>query len=128
MLLEKKAKGLHTSSRLLRRALIKANIPPSSRGLSLNNIQQNLQDAFKAYYKVKGLDKELRSSYTEKLVEAIAAAGNTSKEKTLKLIRQQERQWSTAHKIKFLQRKLNTGSTTIVTIQKEDGTVEIYLL
>ncbi len=59
MLLEKKAKGMRTSSRLLRRALIKANLPPSSRGLSLHNIQQNLQTAFIAYYKVKGSDKEL---------------------------------------------------------------------
>jgi hypothetical protein len=90
-LLEKKAKGIRTCSRLLQRSLRKANLSPSVRGLSIKIIQQNLKDAYKAYYKVKGSDKELRASSMEKLAGAIAAAGNIPKEKIIKVIRHREK-------------------------------------
>jgi hypothetical protein len=81
-LLEKKAKGLQTSPRLIHRALLKANLPPASRGLALKTIQQNLQESYKTYCGVKGSDKVLRASSMEKFEEAIASARNNSKEKT----------------------------------------------
>ncbi len=121
-LLEKKAKGIRTSSRLLSRSLNKAKLPPESRGLPLEKIRKNSQEAYKAYYVTKGSHKELRDSHTEQLVEAIAEAGNTTKEKVIKVIRHREKQQFTARKIKFLRGKLSRGSTTMVTIQQEDGT------
>jgi hypothetical protein len=116
--LDKEVKDLCTSSRLLCRTLLKANLPPDSR----EKIRQHLHEAYKAYYKVKGSHKELCASHTDNLAEALAEASKMSKENVIKLIRQREKQRFTARKIKFLRGKLSGGSTTMVTIQQEDGT------
>ncbi len=55
----------------------------------------------------------------DNLAAAIAAEGNTPKETILKVICQREKQRSTAKKIRFLRSKINTGSTTMVTIQDD---------
>lgn len=52
----------------------------------------------------------------ENLAEAMAAQGNTTKEKMITVIPHREKQRDTVRKIKYLQRKLNKGSTTRVTI------------
>ncbi len=52
----------------------------------------------------------------EQQAEALAAEGNTTKEKIIKVIRYSEKRRATAKKIGFLRGKLSNGSTTMVTI------------
>jgi hypothetical protein len=120
-LLERKAKGLKTSSCLLSRALRKASIPKAARMYPLEEICSNIKLAYKEYYAVKGNDKATRATAQETLAEALAEEGNTTKEKMLKVIRHREKQRTTARKIKFLRGKLKAGSTTMVTVQLSDG-------
>ncbi len=84
-------------------------------------IVDHLIAAFKHYYSIKGLHKELRHTALEKHSEAIAAEGNLEKGKVLKEIQQHERQRDTAKKIRFLHGKVSTGSTTLVTVQDANG-------
>ena len=121
ILLEKKVKGLRTSSRLLSRALKKASLTSEVRALSLQDIKDNLKLAYQDYYKLKGSDKELGATAMDNLAEALAEAGDTKKETMIKVLRHREKQRFTARKIKFLRGKINTGSTTMVTIQSDDG-------
>jgi hypothetical protein len=120
-LLLKKAKGARTSSRLLNRSLRKASILPTARGFSIKEIEDKLKNEFQTYYKLKGSDKALRDSAMEQRAEAWAAEGNKKKEKMIKIIRHREKQRTTARKIRFLRGKLNKNSTTMVTIQSEQG-------
>ncbi len=120
-LLQKKIKGQRTSSRLLKRSLEKASILPEARAWSIASIEEELKTAFQDYYKVKGSDKVLRDSAMQQRVEALAAEGNTTKEKMITVIRHREKQRATARKIRFLRGKLSNGSTTMVTIQTEQG-------
>jgi len=53
----------------------------------------------------------------ENLAEAIASSGNTSKEKTLKALREREAQRNKARKIRYLRGKIHSGRTTMVTTQ-----------
>jgi hypothetical protein len=66
-------------------------------------------------------DKMLRDNALEKRAEALAAEGNVTKEKMLAIIRHREKQRATARKIKFLRGKLIRNSTTMVTVQSEQG-------
>jgi hypothetical protein len=120
-LLEKKARGQRISSRLLCRALTKASLTSESRGLPLADITSKLKHLFQEYYKIKGSSKEVRDSAMESLAEALAEQGNTKKEKMIQAIRHREKQRDTARKIKYLRGKINTGSTTMVTIQTDKG-------
>ncbi len=120
-LLEKKAKGLRISSRLLRRALTKASLTSDARGLSTEDISRKLKELYQEYYKIKGSSKEIRDSAMEARAEALAEQGNTTKEKMIQVIRHREKQWNTARKIKYLRGKINTGSTTMVTILTKEG-------
>jgi hypothetical protein len=54
-----KAKKQKVSSRLLSRTLKKAQIPPNARTLALDEMQKQLRDENKAYYNIKGEEKEL---------------------------------------------------------------------
>ncbi len=121
-LLLKKAKGFRTSSRLLKCALHKASIPSGARALSCKDIEIELKTAFKDYYKLKGSDKMLRDTALEQRAAAWAKEGNMKKEKMIAIIRHREKQTDTARKIKFLRGKLTRNSTTMVTIQSDQGT------
>ncbi len=121
-LIEKKAKGMKVSSRLLNRTLKKSGLPTSTRSLKKEVISQRLKEAYQDYYKIKGSSKELRASATDELVEALALSGNSTKEKIVKTIKHREKQKASARKIKFLRGKLKSGSTTMVTVQQADGT------
>ncbi len=112
---------MQTSSRMLSRAFKKAGISSSAKILFKKMVSQNLKNAYKVYYETKGSSKELRHTYTESLVEALAKDGNTTKEKVVQRIRQHEAQCSSTRKIKYLRGKINTGSTTMVTIQLLNG-------
>jgi len=87
-LLAKKKKGQKTSSRLLSRSLKKAQLPSSARHLSAEDIQEQLKVAYQEYYKVKSSAQDLRKTALETLAEAIASSGNTTKENTLKALRE----------------------------------------
>ncbi len=120
-LLDKKARGLRVSSRLISRSLKKVSIPMSARSMKKEDIALKLKEAYQDYYKTKGSSKELRASAMDERIEALALTGNSTKEKILKTIKHREKQKSTARKIKMLRGKLKSGSTTIVSIQQEDG-------
>jgi hypothetical protein len=117
----KKARGQRISSRLLRRALTKASLMSESRGLPMADIACKLKHLFQEYYKVKGSSKEVRDSAMESLTEALAEQGNTKKEKMIQVIRHREKQRDKARKNKYLRGRINTGSTTMVTIQTDKG-------
>ena len=55
------------------------------------------------------------------LAAVLSLEGNLNKETMICLLQQRERQRSAARKIRFLRGKLSTGSTTLVTIQDEQG-------
>jgi hypothetical protein len=120
-LTEKKKKGLRISSRLWNRALKKVSLSPSIIKMPLEEISHHLQIAYRDYYNKKGDSKELRASALDSLAEALAIEGNSTKEKIIKEIKHREKQRDTARKIKYLRGKINTGSTTMVTVQLPDG-------
>jgi len=62
-----------------------------------------------------------RKTDLENLAEAIAAASDTSVESTLKILRQREQQRAPTRKIKLISGKVNTGSTTMVTVIGHNG-------
>jgi hypothetical protein len=119
-LLEKK-RGTKTSSHLIRRTLQKASINSDARGYSREAITEHLKLANQDYYSIKGSAKELRDTTLENLAAEMAQIGNTSKEKMLQVLHHREKHRATARKIRVLRRKLRTGSTTMVTIQNENG-------
>jgi hypothetical protein len=74
----------------------------------------------------------LRLTALESLAEALAEEGKVDKEKTLKALREREQRRTTARKIRFLQGKIRTGSTTLVSItdakgQKRDITEKVAI-
>jgi len=116
-----RVKGKKVSSRLISRSLKKANLESSVRAYDETLLQENLKEAYKEYYKVKGSAKELRQTALESLAEAIAAKRNASQEKVLKSLREREKQRSVAKKIRYLRGKTTIGSTTMVTITDASG-------
>jgi len=121
LLLISKYKKRKVNSRLLKRALKKAGLPIAVRGLPEVDQQDRLQEEYKVYYQIKGEAEELRSTALDNLALAIAEKGDIDKEKVLKALRQREQQRKTAKKIKYLQGKLRTGSTTMVTTLDSSG-------
>ena len=121
LLLITPAKNQKVSSRLLKRTLAKAKIDPSSRGLSLDLLEEVLRDEYKAYYNLKKDAKQLRMNALEELATALADQGNVSQEKMLKALREREQQRVTTRKVRFIQGKIRTGSTTMVTVTDADG-------
>jgi hypothetical protein len=101
--------------------LRKASLTPSCRASTLDSIQDQLTKAYKNYYSIKGSHRSLRKTSLEKRAEAIAAQGNQKKATVLRCIREREKQRNTAHKIRYLRGKVNTGSTTMVTVHDEAG-------
>ncbi len=120
-LILKRAKGLKVSSRLLQRTLRKASLTPSCRARTLESIQDQLTLAYKNYYSIKGSNRSPRKTSLEKRAEAIAAQRNQKKATVLRCIREREKQRNTARKIRYLRGKVNSGSTTMVTVQDEAG-------
>jgi hypothetical protein len=121
LLLIAKTKNQKVTSRLLSRTLKKAQIPPNARSLALVEMQKQLKVEYKAYYKIKGEAKELRATALDNLVDALAKKGDTTKEKMIKVLRQHEAHWVSARKIRYLQGKLRTGSTTLITTTDSEG-------
>jgi len=121
LLLIAKTKKQKVSSRLLSRTLKKAQITPTARSLALVEMQNQLKDEYKAYCKIKGEAKELQATALDNLADALAKNGDTTKEKMIKALRQREAQRVSARKIRYLQGKLRTGSTTLITTTDSEG-------
>jgi hypothetical protein len=121
LLLVSKAKGRKVSSRLISRFLKKSNIALEARSFSEDVLQEHLKNSYQEYYKIKGSASELRQTALENLAEAIAASGNSSKEKTLKALHERESQRNTARKLHFLRGKMKADSTTLVTTVDANG-------
>jgi len=120
-LLVNKAKGQKVSSRMISRALKKTTLPTEVIRYKETLLQEKLKEAYQSYYRIKGNAKELRQSALENLAEAIAASENTSKERTLKALREREVQRTQARKIRFLRGKIQSRSTTMVTTLDSEG-------
>jgi len=120
-LLISKAKKRKVSSRLISRTLKKANLPANFKSYPVEKLQRLIKEAYTAYYQIKGEATQLRASALENLAEALAQKGDSTKEKMLKALREREAQRDTARKIRYLQGKLRTGSTTMVTTVDNDG-------
>jgi hypothetical protein len=71
-LLLKKKKGMKISSRLLQRSLKKAGFDSQNRAMEIVYLEEQLLQAHRYYYAVKGTHGELRSSALDSLAEAIA--------------------------------------------------------
>jgi len=121
LLLVSKAKKVKVSSRLLKRSLKKVNIPMEMRSLQLEELQEKLKGEYQNYYKIKRDASQLRLTDLESLAQALAEQENVEKEKTLKALREREQQRTTARKIRFLQGKIRTGSTTLVSFTDVNG-------
>jgi len=121
LLLIAKIKKQRVSSRLLSRTLKKALLPQQVRACSLEELQTHLKDEYKDYYNIKGEAKELRATALDNLAEALAQKGDTTKDRVLKALRDREAQRASARKIRFLQGKIRTGSTTMITTTDSDG-------
>jgi len=121
LLLIAKTKKQKVSSWRLSRTLKKAQITPTARSLALVEMQNQLKDEYKAYCKIKGEAKELQATALDNLADALAKNGDTTKEKMIKALRQREAQRVSARKIRYLQGKLRTGSTTLITSTDSEG-------
>jgi hypothetical protein len=120
-LLLNKAKGKKVSSRMLSRALKNAKITEEARGLTIQAIQEQLKDSYKKYYAKKRSAHELWQTALENLADAIAETGNSTQAQVLKALRERKKQRATARKIRYLQGKIRSGSTTMVTTIDNDG-------
>lgn len=120
-LLLQTAKGGIVSSRLIARTLKKVQLPSAVRGYSIEKVNDNLKLAYKEYHVVKGDAAELRRTALDNLAKAIAEKDNSTQVKALKDLRRREAQRASAKKIRFIQGKLRTGSTTMVTIIDSQG-------
>ena len=91
------------------------------RSLQLEELQEKLKGEYQNYYKIKRDASQLRLTALESLAQALAEQENVEKEKTLKALREREQQRTTARKIRFLQGKIRTGSTTLVSFTDVNG-------
>jgi hypothetical protein len=121
LLLIARTKERKVSLRLLKRSIKKANLPLEARSLPEEDLGDRLKEEYKTYYQIKGEAVELRMTALDNLATALAEKGETDKEKVIQAIRQREQQRRTAKKIEYLQGKLRSGSTTMVTTLDSSG-------
>jgi hypothetical protein len=120
-LLLKKKKGMKISSRMLQRSLKKAGIDSQNRTMEIVYLEEQLIQAHRYCYAVKGNHGELCSSALDSLAEAIVQQDGIQKASAIKALKLREAQRRTARKIKYIRGKLAMGSTTMVTIQLPNG-------
>jgi hypothetical protein len=115
-LLSRKKKGLKVSSRFLDQTLAKSTLPSSVKSLDGDLISEKLVEEYKEYYSIKWQHIELCLTSLDNLASALAEKGNFAKATILKVLRHREQQRHSARKIRYLRGKINTGSTTMVSI------------
>jgi hypothetical protein len=120
-LLHCKAEGRKVSSRLLSRAIHKANLTPAVHALSIADLKVQLQEIYKQYYTIKKNHVAHRHTHLEELAQALAEENNNDKATTLLQLRVREQQRTVARKIHYLQGQLTRSSTTLVTVESPDG-------
>jgi hypothetical protein len=121
LLLLSRAQKKKVSSRLLPRTLKKANMSLDLKSLQETTIQEELKEDYQNYYRIKGNARQLRATALENLAEALVQKGDSTQEKMLKALREREQQRQTVGKIRYLQGKLQIGSTTMVTTTDPAG-------
>ncbi len=124
-LLHKKLSGRKVSSRLIHRALNKADIPREALGFSKAHVESKLKVRYTAYYKVKKDHIANQQTYLEELVLVLAEQQELGKATMLCQLKEREHQRSVARNIRFLQWKLSKGSTTMVTVDTPEGLQDI---
>jgi hypothetical protein len=115
-LLSRKKKGLKVCSRFLDRTLAKSTLPSSVKSLDGFSISEKFVEEYKEYYSIKWQHIELCLTSLDNLASALAGKGNFAKATILKVLRHREQQRYSARKIRYLCGKINTGSTTMVSI------------
>jgi hypothetical protein len=115
-LLIRKQKGMKVSSRLLERSIAKTSISPSSKNMSKEALSTALTVAYKEYYAVKCSHVDLRKTALDNRAEALASKGDFAKATILKVLCHREKQRQIACKLRYMRGKINTGSTTLVSI------------
>jgi hypothetical protein len=123
-LLQKRAAGRKISSRLLSRSLNKVGIQHSVISLSLQQIEQELNKAYKDYWALQASHKALRNTFLDNLAERLAESHNVKKGNMIKQLKERELQRQTARRIRYLRGKLKTGSTTMFTVDTAQGQTE----
>ncbi len=91
------------------------------KSLQETTIQEELKEDYQNYYRIKGNARQLRATALENLAEALVQKGDSTQEKMLKALREREQQRQTVGKIRYLQGKLQIGSTTMVTTTDPAG-------
>jgi len=124
LLLHKKLSGRKVSSRLIMRTLAKTGLNREVLGLSKAQVETRLKESYSAYYQVKKGHVANRQSYLEDLASALADQQDTSKVNMIHQLKEREHQRAVARKIRYLQGKLNRNSTTMVTIEATDGSLQ----
>jgi hypothetical protein len=84
---------------------------------SLTELLSQLKESYNKYYEDKKEHVKRRQTHLENLAQAIAEDNNMDKAVMLQQLRTRESQRSVARKIRFLQGKVGTGGTTMVTEQ-----------
>jgi len=115
-LLLRRQKGLKVSSRLLDRSIAKSNIASQAKNFSVDDLSSALTEAYRAYYEIKRNHSDIRQTALDTLAEVLASKGNFDKVTMLKVLRHRESQRQSARKLRYLRGKINTGSTTMVSI------------
>jgi hypothetical protein len=80
----------------------KANVDRSAKNASTILIKDQLTEAYRNYFQLKASQKHLRQTHLEQLAEAIAEENNTAQENILRLLREREKQRTSAKKIRYL--------------------------
>ncbi len=124
-LLHKKLSGRKVSSRLIHRALNKADIPREALGFSKAHVESKLKVRYTAYYKVKKDNIANQQTYLEELALVLAEQQELGKATMLCQLKEREHQRSVTRKIRFLQGKLFKGSITMVTVDTPEGLQDI---
>jgi len=121
-LLKKRVSGEKVSSKLLSRYMKKASINFSAKNLSLAQVVQEPTQVTKDYRAIKKQHKDLQQTYVDSLATSLAEANKWQQSKVIKQLQERESQRSNARQIRYLQGKIKSGSTTMVTLQMDDGT------
>jgi hypothetical protein len=119
----KRKKGEKLSSMQLARTLRKAGLLSELRGAEREQLELSLKLSDQKYYQVKKDHLQLRASHLEQLAEALADEHKIPAATALRQFQERETQRSIARKLRYLRGKMRSGSTMMVTVESDTGTL-----
>ncbi len=120
-LLLKRNAGGKVSLQFLERSLKKAGLCAQEKTMSKMYFEEKLKETYQLYETAKGNAAFLCSNYLHMLAEARSEKKNTTKEKIYRNLLRVERQIDTARKVRQIRGKMQSGSTSMVHVQDEEG-------